>query len=99
MREIYENTQVAFDTKTAFIKQPMENKVAIKSNLLPVLRWAAVIVVAACIGAAAGRWSRPEVPQQKQQQVIASSDTDIKSQGIRLKDIGDGFWRKKLWQC
>ena len=96
MQEIYTNTQFAFDEKTASVKQPTENKPSHKFNWFPVFRLAAVIAIALIIGAAAGRWSKPQIPQQKQQQVIASSDMNTKSQGIRLEDIGDGFWREKF---
>jgi hypothetical protein len=96
IQEIYTNTQVAFETRTAFIKQSKENKPFLKFNWFPVLRWAAVIAIAVTIGAAAGRWSKSEVPKQKLQQVTASSDTATKSQGFRLEDIGEGFWRDKV---
>jgi len=96
MQEIYANTQFAFNEKTASVKQPTENRPSLKFNWFPVFRLAAVIAIALTIGAAAGRWSKSQVPNQKQQQVIASSDTDIKSQGIRLEDIGEGFWREKV---
>jgi hypothetical protein len=96
MQEIYETTQVAFDTKTSSVKQPTENKPYLKFNWFPVLRRAAVIAIAVTIGITAGRWSKSEIPQQKLQQVATSSDTATKSQGIRLEDIGEGFWRDKV---
>ena len=96
MQEIYETTQVAFNEKTAPVTQPTENKPTLKFNWFPVFRMAAVIAIALTIGAVAGRWSKPQVLQQKQQQVTASNDTSTKSQGIRLEDIGEGFWRDKL---
>ena len=96
MQEIYETTQVVFDTKTAPVKQPTENKPSMKFNWFPVFRLAAVIAIAVTIGASAGRWSKQEVTPQKQQQVTASSDTAAKSQGFRLENIGDGFWRDKV---
>ena len=96
MLEVYNQTKVMFDTKTASVKQLKENKLISKFNWFPVMRWAAIVIVAVCIGAIAGRWTKPEVPQQELQQVNASSDTITKSQGIRLEDIGEGFWRDKI---
>ena len=96
MQEIYANTQFAFNEKTFPVKQPTENKPTLKFNWFPVFRWAAVIAIAVTIGITAGRWSKSEIPQQKLQQVATSSDTMTKSQGIRLEDIGDGFWREKV---
>jgi len=95
MQKIYNKTQTTFDAKTAFIKQPTANKLYTKLSLVPILRWAAVIAIAVTLGAAAGRWSKPEAPQ-KQQQITASSDMITKSQGIRLDDISEGFWRDKV---
>ena len=95
MQEIYTKTQVVFNEKTAPVTQLTGNKPSLKFNWFPVFRLAAVIAIAVTIGAAAGRWSKQEVPQQKQQ-ITASSDTTIKFRDFRPENIGEGFWRDKI---
>ena len=96
MQEIYNNTQIVFDKKTSFAKQPIENKHVFKYNQFPILRWAAVIIVTACVGAAVGRWTKTEIPQQKQIQVTSSGNFITKSPFVRYQNIGEGFWSKKI---
>ncbi len=95
MQAIYNKTQIAFDSKITFINQPAENKIPIKFNYFPIIRWAAVIVIAACIGVIAGRISKQDVPQQESKLVVASATSTPKT-GFNLDDLGEGFWRNKI---
>ena len=96
MQEIYNKTQTAFDSETAFAKEPKENKTPIKFNYYPLIRWAAVIVIAACIGIIAGRFSKQDVSQQETKLISASFATSTQKAGFNPDDLGDGFWRDKI---
>jgi hypothetical protein len=95
MQETINQTQAAFNAKTASTK-PTAIKPPLQLKWLTFIRWAAVIAIAVCIGAAAGRWSKPAVPQQKPPQVTASIDSPAKRQGFNLDDLGEGIWRDKV---
>jgi len=95
IRDIYDKTQAAFDVKTAFTKQPTENKPALKLNWLPVARWAAVVIFAAFIGVAAGRWSKSPASEPNPQRTTASQGPAVEQPSFNLESIGGSFWREK----
>jgi hypothetical protein len=99
IQEIYSSTQAAFDAKADFTKEQAENKMPRRFSIFPVMRWAAVIIISVCIGAAAGRWSKSELTQPKPEQTV-SSTFSTKGNETSLEDFldnfGDGFWRDKI---
>jgi len=100
MLEIYEKTGAAIDAKTKHaIRADTGEKVVgtrHRSHVhwLPIARWAAVVVFAACVGAGVG-WSRSNVLPQKQKSVTVSPSITAKQPSFDLEDIGEGFWRNK----
>ena len=101
MQVIYEKTEAAIDekVKTAYesvVKQPAVIKPSSRLKLLPLIRWAAVIVIASCVGAAIGRWSKPSVLPQQPGPVTVSTGSAIKRPSFDLEDMGEGFWREKV---
>jgi hypothetical protein len=95
MLEVYTNTQGVFDAKTDFIKQPAEVKMPRKLNLIPVLRWSAVIIISVCTGGIAGRLSSQNVPSQKPN-ITATETKSAKKTGFNPANIGNDFWRNKI---
>ncbi len=95
MRDIYNKTQAAFDAKTAFIKQHKTDNPSLKFNWFPVMRWAAVIIIAVCIGAAAGRLSKQKAPLQKHN-VVATDTSFAKKTTFNPGNISNDFWRNKI---
>jgi hypothetical protein len=99
LSDVFEKTEAAIAAKI----EPADaesNHVAIKIKPISqfkwwlLARWAAVIIFAACIGAAVGRWSKSPVLTQKPDAVLVSRDPSIK-RGFSLDDIGKSFWRAK----
>ncbi len=95
MLETFRKTQDAFEVKTDLIKRQAEKKIPRKFNWSPVMRWAAVIIISACIGAAAGRWIKPETTQQKPN-VLVTDTSSAKRTSFNLDNLDDGFWRNKI---
>lgn len=95
MRDIYKKTQIAFDVKTDLIKGQAVKKIQRKFDWLPVLRWAAVIIISVCIGGIAGRLSNQNVPSQKPN-ITATETKSAKKTGFDLNNIGNDFWRNKI---
>lgn len=93
IKEIYDNTQAVFDTKTAPAKT--ESKPAQKIYRLPVVRRAAIIIFAVFLGAAAGRWSNSPSPVEKPGRITAYHDPDTSKMSLNPDDIGESFWRRK----
>ena len=96
IRNIYNKTQAAFDIKTASFKQPSAIKPSLKFNRLSLLRTAAIIIISACIGIIAGRWSMQDMPQQESKYAAVNSDASAKRTGINLNNLGEGFWQEKI---
>ena len=100
LSDVFEKTEAAIVAKI----EPADaesNHVAIKIKPISqfkwwlLARWAAVIIFAACIGAAVERWSKSSVLIQKPEAVLVSRDSSVKRAGFNLEDIGKSFWRAK----
>ena len=92
IKEVYDKTQATFDTKTASTKQSIEKEPSLKLNWLPVARWAAVLIFAVFLGAAAGRWSKSLTPETNPQRITISQGPTVERPSF---NIGESFWRKK----
>ena len=99
MSLVYGETEAAVTKKTGApdgdIKTEQMKINRPRINLWPVLRWAAVMIFAACIGAAAGRWSKSDGIVERPRTVAGAPDSHVRPSGISLENIGDGFWRTK----
>ena len=62
---------------------------------LPIARWAAVVIFAAFIGIAVGRWTKSSVLAERPGQFSAYRDSTVKRTGIDIEDTGESFWRQK----
>ncbi|MBN2591497.1 MAG: hypothetical protein JXA96_16650 [Sedimentisphaerales bacterium] len=96
MQNIYRDTQETFNTITASFKQNTEKNFPIRFKWIPFIRLAAVIVISACIGIAAGRWSKQDILQQESGKVISNYSPFVKKSGLNLDDLGEGFWHNKI---
>lgn len=63
--------------------------------VLPIARWAAVVIFAAFIGIAVGRWTKSPVLVERPGQFSAYRDSTVKRTGIDIEDTGESFWRQK----
>ncbi len=101
MLGIYEKTEVAIDAKTKHAVRAdtgladVGTKPHSMVRWLPIARWAAVIIFAAFIGVAVGRWSKSPALQPKPQRGMVSQGLTVKQPSFDLENIGDSFWRKK----
>lgn len=98
MLAAYEKTEAAIDAKVknVFLNQPVKTKPPARLNLLPFIRYAAIIIIAVCIGATAGWWSKPAPPQQKPKVVVVTSAPVAKKSGFNLDNLKEGFWRDRI---
>ncbi len=95
--QIYKMTETTFQTKTRTV--PAEITAPVKAGYLWRLNWqhivrsAAVIALAACIGLVVGRFTKS--PVVRPERTVASS-TVTTGQSLRDSgDIGEGFWKDK----
>ena len=99
MSLIYGKTEAALNKKTAGFNGEIKTEpVKImhrQFNLRPFLRWAAVIIFAACIGLLAGRWSKPDITIPLPNIVSAAPELSETQSGLGMMDVGEGFWRDK----
>ncbi len=101
MLGIYEKTEAAIgiktkratgtDTSTANVGKKYRSMI----QWLPIARWAAVVIFAAFIGVAAGRWSKSIPLEQNPQRTTVSQDLAVESPSLDLESIGESFWQKK----
>ena len=61
----------------------------------PVLRWAAIVCVAALVGAGAGRWSKAPVTAKRPAQVAVSESLPAAPLNLGSEDAAGSFWRAK----
>ena len=101
MLGIYEKTDAAIIAKTKHdvrIDSKAAN-ISIKSQSrvfwLPIARWAAVIIFAAFIGIAVGRWSKSPVLVERPGQIAAYPGSAVQQRSVGLDNSGDSFWRDK----
>ena len=97
--QIFKLTETTIQTKTrtvpAEIKAPVKAGHLWRLNWQQIVRWAAVVALAACIGLVVGRFTKsPELIQRPERTVASSTGTT----GQSLRDSGDageGFWKDK----
>jgi hypothetical protein len=99
MSIIYGETEAAVNKKTGGLNSDIKTEL-IRSrhhriNLRPVMRWAAVVIFAACIGLLAGRWSKPDTTIPHLRIVSVTPSLSEKQSDLDLMNVGDGFWRDK----
>jgi hypothetical protein len=101
MLEIYRKTETAFAEKTKLAVVPgtsMTNagtKPYSVSHWLPIARWAAVVVFAALIGAAIGRWTNSPIPTEGPGPASAYPGLTVRQTGPGTENTGESFWREK----
>ena len=61
----------------------------------PALRWAAIVCVAALVGAGAGRWSRSPITVKQPERVAISTIRPAAPASLDLQDAAGSFWRAK----
>lgn len=97
--KIYRMTEDAVRIKTEGavrqVKEPVRINYLYRFDWLQIVRWAAIVVFAAFIGAMLGRSTKsPEL--QKAPGYITVSSTDTTEQPDRdISEIDDGFWKDK----
>jgi hypothetical protein len=96
MMRICQATQMTVDAKTnrAAIAD-VDIKPRLMVRLLPIARWAAVVIFAAFIGIAAGRWSKSPVISERPAHITAFSDLTVERPGLDLEGVGESFWQRK----
>jgi hypothetical protein len=100
MLQVYLQTQTAITSKTGAAPASIA-AVSIKSGppavirWRPVLRWAAVVCVAALVGAGAGRWSKAPVTADRPERVANSTIRLAAPANLDLQDAPGSFWRAK----
>ena len=98
---IYEKTDAAVVAKTQPVVETDLNtaNINIRSHSrvlwLPIARWAAVVIFAAFVGIAVGRWSKSTVLPEKPRQIAVYQDSAVQQKKFGLDGIGDSFWRDK----
>jgi len=98
--QVYQQTQTAISSRTGAASATIA-AISIKSGLpalirwRPALRWAAIVCVAALLGAGAGRWSRAPNAAMKPQREIASVNPPADVANIDLHSAAGSFWRAK----
>lgn len=98
---VYRQTEAAIGAKTKATDArsesvPLKIKPMFPSRWRPALRWAAVVVLAALIGAGAGRWSRSIViPAGHPERTTFPPVLAVSRQVPDLADMGQSFWRAK----
>lgn len=101
MLGIYEKTEAAVDIKTKraagtdTITANVGTKHRSTIQWLPIARWAAVVIFAAFIGVAAGRWSKSVPLERNPQRTTLSQDSTVERPSLDLESIGESFWQKK----
>ena len=101
MLGIYQKTEIAVTEKTKRAVMPdagmadAGTKPYSKIHWLPIARWAAVVIFAALIGAAAGRWTKSPVMLKRPDQVAAYPDSPVNRTGPGIMGTGESFWREK----
>ncbi len=101
MLGIYEKTEAAIGVKTKHTARidtsiaDVDMKPRSMVFWLPIARWAAVVIFAAFIGVAAGRWSKSVHLERNPQRTIVSQDLTVEQPSLDLESIGESFWRKK----
>lgn len=100
MRQVYQQTHTAINSKTeasgANIAAVcvMRGRPAL-TRWRPALRWAAIVCVAALLGAGAGRWSKaPVVPERPELAEVAQA-RPAAAASLDSKDAAGSFWRAK----
>ena len=100
MLGVYEKIDAAIIAKTQHaVKADLNTTdISIRSHSrvswLPIARWAAVIIFAAFVGIAVGRWSKSPILGDKTVQIAAYPDSAEPQRN--LENIGDSFWRDKV---
>jgi len=98
---IYQKTEIAVTEKTKRAFMPdagmadAGTKPYSKIHCLPIARWAAVVIFAALIGAAAGRWTKSPVLLERPDQIAAYPDSPVNRAGPDIEFTGRSFWREK----
>ena len=101
MLGIYQMTDTAITEKTKRAAKTDTSIADIRTKphsmiyLLPIARWAAVVIFAAFIGIAVGRWTKSSVLAERPGQFSAYRDSTVKRTGIDIEDTGESFWRQK----
>ena len=101
MLGIYQKTDAAIIAKTQHAVETDLNTadISIKSRSkvlwLPIARWAAVIIFAAFVGIAVGRWSKSPVLVERPVQMAAYPGPAVQQRNFDLENTGDSFWRDK----
>jgi hypothetical protein len=102
MLGIYEKTDAAVIAKTQHDTRMDLNladsraKSHVRVLLLPIARWAAVIIFAAFVGIIAGRWSKSPVLIERPGATLAHPGADVQQKKFDLENTGDSFWRDKV---
>ena len=98
MLEIYEKTEAAIGVKTKHTagkdKSIAEAGTKSRSMIywLPIARWAAVVIFAAFIGLAVGRWTKSPVLVGRPGPLTAYRNSNVNRTS---EDTGESFWRNK----
>jgi hypothetical protein len=102
MMGIYQKTDAAIIAKTKHTVETDLNTadISVKSHSrvlwLPIARWAAVIIFAAFVGIAVGRWSKSPVLVERPVQIAAYPGPNVQQRNFDLENTGDSFWRDKV---
>lgn len=97
---LYRQTETAISSKTAttgvgIAAVCIKSRRAAWARWRPAMRWAAVVFVAALVGAGAGRWSKSPLVVQKPDRAIASATPSVAPASLDSEAAAGGFWRAK----
>ena len=97
IQEIYRNTESAIISRIETDSKAVEVRMPCFSKWLPIVRWAAVIILAAFIGASVGRWTKKPVIDIKKEYIRAPvSQTQTNRSVFNIDNLGEGFWKDKI---
>ncbi len=100
MFQTYHQTEAAISSKvgsadTSIAAVSIKSRPPALARWHPALRWAAIVFVAALVGAGAGRWSRSPVTAKQPERVAISTIRLAAPASLDLQDAAGSFWRAK----
>lgn len=100
MFQTYRQAEAAISSKigsadASIAVVPMKSRPPALARWRPALRWAAIVCVAALVGAGAGRWSKSPVTAKWPERVAISTIRPAAATSLDLQDAAGSFWRAK----
>jgi hypothetical protein len=97
MQEIYKTTESAIISKIETGSTAVQVQIPHFSKWQPIARWAAVIILAAFIGASVGRWTKKPVLEIKKEFIkVQIYQAQTNKSVFNIDNLSEGFWRDKI---